>query len=29
LPNMLGLPAQQVLTSPRGLMCNPRHGAAQ
>ena len=29
LPNMLGSPAQHVLTSPRGLMCSPRQGAAQ
>jgi hypothetical protein len=26
---MLGSPAQQVLTSPRKLMCRPRQGAAQ
>jgi hypothetical protein len=29
LPSMLGSPAQQVFTSPLGLMCRPRQGAAQ
>ena len=28
-PSILGSPAQQVLTSPRKLMCRPRQGAAQ